>query len=817
MNISYNWLNEIIETKLKPQEIADKLTSIGLESSGVKEIESIKGGLKNFVIGRILDIKKHENSDHLNITKIDIGNGQEPLQIICGASNLKLGKAVVVALIGAKIISGEEEFSIKKSKIRGVESYGMLCSEKEIGIGENNDGIIIIDDENVQIGMPASQYFELTSDFSIEVDITPNRNDATSHYGVARDLAALLNFEDYKYILNKPSATLRDIGNASIDIEIESRDTCQRFMGAVLKNVRVEESPKWLKERLSVIGVNSVNNVVDIANYVLHELGQPIHCYDLDKIGNKISVQKSKKQIFKALNGSDYQLEDSDIVVCNSDNDVLCLAGVIGGGDCGVTDKTKNIFVEVANFNPQYIRKTSKRLGISTDSSFRFERGLDANACELSMFRIIDMLSEYTGCHLENNVFDYYPQETKPFEVKFSLSKLNDIAGNDIEKSDVLKILSSLEIEVVDDKDGCLSLLVPPYRVDVNREIDVIEDVIRIYGYNRIKSNNQKIENISTKTICDYKYNQSLTISEELVGAGFNEILCNSLSSSFLYEGLNSYPKSKLVFLQNPINKDLDIVRQTLLFGGLQSISRNLRRQQKSFRFFEWGNVASIENPDKDVLDKYKEQKILGIFIGGIKNNNSWVEKETEVSPFEIKSVVYNILERIGFEKNDITENLNDFDIYSNKCLEISKQNGEILARLGLVSRDICRIMDIDMPIYYSEIYCDSVLGNSLGKDICIADIPKYPIVKRDLSLLIDKSVTFKDIYECAYKTEKKHLVDVTLFDVYEGKNIPEGKKSYAISFYLSDESKTMSDKEIDSIMQKIQKNLINNLSAELR
>lgn len=817
MNISYNWLKEIIKTELEPQEIADKLTSIGLESSGVKEIESIRGGLKNFVIGRILEIQKHENSDHLSITKIDIGNNQEPLQIICGANNLQLGKAVVVALIGAQIFTDKETFSIKKSKIRGIESFGMLCSEKEIGIGNNNDGIIIIDNPNIKVGMPASEYFELSSDFSIEVDITPNRNDATSHYGVARDLAALLNFENSEYILSKPIVTNRSIGNTSVNINIENGDICPRFMGAVLKDIKVGDSPKWLKERLKVIGVSCINNVVDIANYILYELGLPIHCYDLDKTGNNIFVKKSKEQKFKALNGLEYQLGNDDIVVCDDNDNVLCLAGIIGGNDCSVTSETKNIFIEVANFNPTNIRKTAKRLGISTDSSFRFERGLDANACKLSMFRIIDMLSEYAEGSLQDNVFDYYPKKVAPFEVELSLSKLNDIAGKYISKTDVMKILTSLEIDIIEHLDDSLKLLIPPYRVDVKREIDVIEDILRIYGYNRIQANCQIIDNISTKTICDNRYRQSIVISEELVGQGFNEILCNSLTSSFLYERINSYPKNKLVKLLNPINKELDVVRQTLLFGGLQSISRNIRRQQKLFRFFEWGNVAHIGTDSTDNLSKYKEQNVLGLFIGGIKYNNSWVEKETEVSPFEIKSVVNNILNRIGFEKKEINENLVDFDIFSNKCLEISKSDGDILARLGKVSKDICKLMDIDITIYYAEIYCDNVLCHSLEQEICISDIPKYPVVKRDLSLLIDKSITFRDISQCAYKTDKKYLVNVELFDVYEGENIPNDKKSYAISFYLSDQSKTMNDNEIDSIMNKIQKNLMTNLSAELR
>lgn len=824
MNISYKWLRELLPTNLTPKEVADRLTSIGLETGSIEEVQSIEGGLKGLVIGEVLKVEEHPNSDHLHITKVSIGNESEPLQIVCGAPNVAKGKAVVVATIGTELGSGEDKFTIKKSKIRGVESFGMLCSEVEIGVGEDNSGIILIDLDKVKIGIPASEYYNLESDYSLEVDITPNRNDATSHYGVARDLAAHLSVESGEKVKAElPEVKRREKGNAPIEIEVTDKDLCPRFMGVVIRGVKVAESPEWIKKRLAVIGVNSINNIVDITNYVLHEVGQPMHCYDLKNIGNKLTITTPRSSTnVVTLDDEQRELLPKDITIHSENGDVVCIAGVMGAKNSGVTNDTTDILLEVANFNPTSVRKTARRLGINTDSSFRFERGLDANACEYAIFRAIDLIIEYASGEIDGCVYDYYPVKQEPFRVNLSLDKMYKLVGQEIPEYIILNILSSLEIDITARDSNFLELSVPRYRVDVQRDVDVIEDVMRVYGYNKIGLSGYINANLSSKTLADKSYNRSIIISQELVGAGYNEILCNSLSSSVFYDGLDSYPAKLLVRLLNPLSAELDVMRQTLLFGGLQSISRNLRRQQKSFYFFEWGNVASLKNYNANIdtdkpLKNYVETPILSILTAGLRINNSWAEVNKEVSAFEIKATVINILDRLGIGKDQRVETMAEWDIFSGKCLEISVVKGSVLCRIGKVKNSILKAFDIDIDVYYAEMNWDNVFKIADKQKIEAKDLSKYPLVKRDLSLLLDSSVTFDEIVKISRRSEKKLLLDVALFDVYEGKNLPEGKKSYAVSFFLQDESKTMSDKQIDAIMQKIQRNLQQQLSAELR
>lgn len=822
MDISYLWLKELLPNNLSPEELASVLTSIGLETGSIEERESIKGGLKGLVIGHVLEVAEHENSDHLHVCKVDIGDGNEPYQIVCGASNVEAGKAAIVATIGTVLYDGDKEFTIKKSKIRGVESFGMLCGETEIGVGNDDSGIIKLELSDVQIGMPASEYYNVKSDYILEVDITPNRNDATSHYGVARDLAAALSAsqnKDYKAIL--PKVNEYKIGSSPVSVEVESSADCPRFMSAVIRGVEVKDSPEWLRNRIESIGLNSINNIVDISNYVLHEFGQPMHIYDLSTIGSKAIVKRASEGAkITTLDNVDRILSNSDLAIHSEKSEPLCLAGVMGGVYGSVTNDTKDIFIEVANFNPTLVRKTARRLAISSDSSFRFERGLDANNCKYAMFRALDLLLAEAGGTLDGDVADYYPEVQKAFDIEFSIQKMNNLIGENISLDIVERILNSLEIKILSKDADIWHLEVPRYRIDVERDVDVIEDILRIYGYNNIPLDGYIKANLGSETYSDRSYRRTVVISEQLLGEGYNEILNNSLSSESYYEGLESFKTSELVFLKNPLSNELNVMRQTLLFGALQSLERNIKRQQKSFYYFEWGNVSKFKatNDTELSLKNYKEQARLSLLVAGMRNVSSWIEPNKEVSPFELKASALNILDRLGIDATMRVEKLVDFDIFSGKSLEILNQKGVSLLRMGKVKGSILKMMDIDLKdVFYAELDWDAINKIADQKKIEAQDLSKYPSVKRDLSLLIDKSISFDDIRSIVMKVDRKIIREVILFDVYEGKNLPEGKKSYAISITLQDDTKTMSDKQIDAIMQKVQGNLKKELSAELR
>ena len=822
MNISYDWLREYVQTNLTAEELSKALTSIGLETGGVEEVESVPGGLKGLVIGQVLTCVDHENSDHLHVTTVDIG-AEEPLQIVCGAPNVGVGHAVVVATIGTVLGHGEETFTIKKGKIRGVESFGMLCSEVEIGVGHDNSGIILLPLDKVRIGMPAAEYFGVRTDEVLEVDITPNRIDATSHYGVARDVAAYLTQN-----VTPTKATLpevKNLANGACPVEVEitaSQDVVARYQGVVVRGVTVGESPEWLRFRLEAIGQKPINNIVDITNYVLHEFGQPLHAYDVDKIKSKLIVGLSKPEAkVTLLDHVEHTLCEQDIVISDGSGKPVCLAGVMGAEDSGTTEGTTSIFIESANFNASYVRKSARRQGLNTDSSFRFERGLDANNTTWALARAVSLILELCPeATVDGGVYDYYPVKSEPYQVELSLDKMAKLIGKVIPQEEVKRILESLEIKVLAQEGDLWKLEVPKYRIDVTRDVDVIEDVMRIYGYNNIELSVYIHANLSSQTDIDRSYKRKILISEQLVGAGFSEILCNSLSAEAYYEGLSSYPTERLVRLLNPLSNELGVMRQSLLFGGLQSISRNLRRQIKNIHFFEWGNCYSsrMEEGSTPTMDSYEESQRLGLWISGERVSGNWAHPNETVSPFELKAHVEHILRRLAINVGLLRYQEVECDIFAGKCLEITAEGGRFLVgRLGLVSNKLLTAADIEQPVYYAELEWNTIQRLAERAKIVISELPKFPVVKRDLSLLIDQQTKFVEIEAIAYKSEKKLLKKCELFDVYEGKNLPAGKKSYAVSFFLQDETQTMSEKQIESIMSKIQRSLETQLGASLR
>ena len=822
MNISYDWLREYVQTNLTAEELSKALTSIGLETGGVEEVESVPGGLKGLVIGQVLTCVDHENSDHLHVTTVDIG-AEEPLQIVCGAPNVGVGHAVVVATIGTVLGHGEETFTIKKGKIRGVESFGMLCSEVEIGVGHDNSGIILLPLDKVRIGMPAAEYFGVRTDEVLEVDITPNRIDATSHYGVARDVAAYLTQN-----ITPTKATLpevKSLANGACPVEVEitaPQEVVARYQGVVVRGVTVGESPEWLRFRLEAIGQKPINNIVDITNYVLHEFGQPLHAYDVDKIKSKLIVGLSKPEAkVTLLDHVEHTLCEQDIVISDGSGKPVCLAGVMGAEDSGTTEGTTSIFIESANFNASYVRKSARRQGLNTDSSFRFERGLDANNTTWALARAVSLILELCPeATVDGGVYDYYPVKSEPYQVELSLDKMAKLIGKVIPQEEVKRILESLEIKVLAQEGDLWKLEVPKYRIDVTRDVDVIEDVMRIYGYNNIELSGYIHANLSSQTDIDRSYKRKILISEQLVGAGFSEILCNSLSAEAYYEGLSSYPTERLVRLLNPLSNELGVMRQSLLFGGLQSISRNLRRQIKNIHFFEWGNCYSsrMEEGSTPTMDSYEESQRLGLWISGERVSGNWAHPNETVSPFELKAHVEHILRRLAINVGLLRYQEVECDIFAGKCLEITAEGGRLLVgRLGLVSNKLLTAADIEQPVYYAELEWNTIQRLAERAKIVISELPKFPVVKRDLSLLIDQQTKFVEIEAIAYKSEKKLLKKCELFDVYEGKNLPAGKKSYAVSFFLQDETQTMSEKQIESIMSKIQRSLETQLGASLR
>ncbi len=820
MNISYNWLKEYVNFDLTPDEVAAALTSIGLETGDVEEVQSIKGGLEGLVIGEVLTCEPHPNSDHMHITTVNLGQG-DPVQIVCGAANVAAGQKVVVATLGTKLYDGDECFTIKKSKLRGVESNGMICAEDEIGIGTSHEGIIVLP-EDVVPGTLAKDYYNIKSDYVLEVDITPNRSDACSHYGVARDLYAWLIQNGRQATLKRPSVDAFKVDNHDMNIEIvvENTEACPRYAGVAIKNVTVKESPEWLQNKLRLIGVRPINNIVDITNYILHAYGQPMHCFDADKIkGGKIVVKTCPEGTkFVTLDEVERKLSDRDLMICNAE-EPMCIAGVFGGLDSGTTETTKDVFLESAYFHPTWVRKTARRHGLSTDSSFRFERGIDPNGTIYALKEAALLVKELAGGEIASEIKDNYPAPIADFPVELSYEYTNALIGKVIPAETIKSIVTSLEMKITGETPEGLSLLVPAYRVDVQRPCDVVEDILRIYGYNNVEIPTSVKSSLSVKGDVDKSVKLQNLVSEQLVGCGFNEIMNNSLTAATYYEGLETYKPENLVQLMNPLSNDLNVMRATLLFGGLESIQHNANRKNADLKFFEFGNCyhfnAEKKNPEK-VLAAYSEELHLGLWITGKRVSNSWAHPDENTSVYELKAYVLNIFRRLGVNFGGLVfGNLTD-DIYS-VAISVHTRGGKLLATFGVLHKKIQKAFDIDNEVYYADLNWKELMKAIKNNTVAYKEISKFPAVKRDLALLIDKKVQFAEIEKIAYETDKKLLKSVELFDVYEGKNLEAGKKSYAVSFMLQDENATLNDKQIDKVMQKLIANLQNKLDAKLR
>ncbi len=820
MNISYNWLREYLQFEMTPQQTADMLTSIGLETGSVEEIQTIRGGLEGLVIGEVLTCTEHPNSDHLHLTTVNTGNGGEPLKIVCGAPNVAAGQKVVVATVGTRLWFGEEEITIKRSKIRGEESFGMICAEDEIGIGSSHDGIIVLPPDAV-VGTPAKEYYNVKSDWVLEVDITPNRVDAASHYGVARDLAAALTQAGIPCKLQKPSvdAFAADKTDGGIEVIVEDLEACPRYSGLTIRGVTVQESPDWLKHRLQVIGLRPINNIVDITNYLLHETGHPLHAFDAAHIsGNEVVVRTlPEKSKFVTLDEQERELSDRDLMICNSDEG-MCIAGVFGGLHSGVTQETRDIFIESAYFNPTRVRKTARRHGLNTDSSFRFERGADPNNTVYVLKRAALLVKELAGGTIEGEIRDIYPTPVEKATVNLAYKKVNSLIGKEIPAETVKNILRSLEIEIEQENGEELTLRIPTYRVDVTRDVDVIEDILRIYGYNNVEFSHSLKGNLSYQTATDRKHKLQTLISEQLTAAGFSEILNNSLTKKSYYEPLTSYPAPHCVSLVNPLSGDLSVMRQTMLFGGLESIAYNRNRKQGDLRLYEFGNCYRYDGEkqqQEQILAPYSEETMIGLWLCGKRTRKNWAAAEEQTSVYELKAHLENILRRLGINGNGIRQEELQNDLYSTAMSLRTRK--ELIGSFGIVHPQLCKLFDIDTEVFYAEMSWDKLMQESDKKSVSFTEISRFPAVSRDLALLIDQGVSFAQIEKVARTTEKKLLKQVALFDVYEGKKLPEGKKSYAVNFLLQDETKTLNDKQIDGVMKRIRQNLEQELGAELR
>ena len=820
MNISYNWLKEYLDFDLTPEETSVALTSIGLEVGSVEEVQTVKGGLEGLVIGQVLTCEPHPNSDHMHVTTVDLGQG-EPAQIVCGAPNVAAGQKVVVAPLGCKLYDGDQCFTIKKAKLRGIESCGMICAEDEIGIGTDHSGIIVLPDTAV-VGTLAKDYYNIKSDYVIEVDITPNRADACSHYGVARDLYAYLVQNEKPAQLHKPSVDAFAVENHDLDIPVivENGEACPRYAGVTIKGVTVKESPEWLQERLRIIGLRPINNIVDITNYICHGFGHPMHCFDADKIkGGKVVVKTMPEGTpFVTLDGVEHKLSDRDLMICNAE-EPMCIGGVFGGLDSGTTEETKNVFLESAYFHPTWIRKTARRHGLSTDASFRYERGVDPNNAVYILKLAALMVKELAGGTISSEVKDVTAQEFPPFRVELNYQQVHDLIGKEIGAETIKRIVKSLEMDIVAETAEGLTLDVPQYRVDVQRPCDVVEDILRIYGYNNVEIPTTLKSSLTVKTDTDRSQRMQNLISEQLVGEGFNEILNNSLTRAAYYDNLQCYPSQNLVRLMNPLSSDLNVMRQTLLFGGLESIARNINHKNPDLRFFEFGNCYYFHEERRNAekaLAPYSEDYHLGLWLTGKKVTGSWAHADEDSTIYELKAYVENVFARLGISAAQLQTAPATEDIFST-ALSFNQRSGKRVAMFGIVSRSILKQLDIDQPVFFADLCWNELMKLQKNYKTSFKEIAKYPAVKRDLALLVDSSVQFGDIEKLAFETDRKLLKKVTLFDVYEGKTLLAGKKSYAVSFTLQDETQTLNDKAIDKVMQKLIYNLENKLGAKLR
>lgn len=806
MKISYNWLKTLINIDLTPQQIDEYLTSSGLEVEGIEAFETIKGGLKGVVIGEVIEKEKHPDADKLSITKVNVG-GPELLNIVCGAPNVEAGQKVLVATIGAKLYpTTGEPFEIKKSKIRGQASEGMICAEDEIGLGASHDGILILPSDAV-VGTPAAQFFNLQEDAVLEIGLTPNRADAASHYGVARDLAAILNCKNNTDSYQAHLHNIFELPEASnlnkIDVTIENTDACQRYSGLVISGITVKESPTWLKNYLLAIGLRPINNIVDITNFVMHDLGQPLHAFDFDKItGEKISVKTGLAGTkFTTLDGTERTLFENDLMICNA-NEPMCLAGVFGGLTSGVSQSTTSIFLESAYFNPAFVRKSSKQHGLKTDSSFRFERGTDPEMTVIALKRAAALIFEMAGGVLSMDLLDIYPNVLEPFQIAFSYHNCNKLIGKEIDKNSIKHIITSLGITIQQEGGETLLLSVPQYKTDVTREADVIEEVMRIYGYNNVEESSQ------IKFTANFADRERMTAAENttanlLANSGFNEIMGLSLTKESYYN-----PETSLVKVLNPLSTDLNVMRNSMLFGGLESLSYNINRKQADLKFFEFGKTYQTIDADF----KYAETKHLTLFVTGRKYAENPFGENNKVDFNYLKACVEAILHKLSipFKVND----LHHSDFNYGLSLVFKSKN---LVNVGLVNKSICKKMDINADVFYADFNLDNVLSLVGKAKLEFKEISKFPSVRRDLALLLDKKITYKELEELAFNTERKLLKTVNLFDIYEGDKLEAGKKSYALSFNLQDDEATLNDKQIENVMQKLIKTYTEKVGATIR
>ncbi len=820
MEISYKWLKEYVDFDLTPQETADALTSCGLEVDALEEVQTIKGGLKGLFVGKVLTCEMHPNSDHLHITTVDLGKG-EPQQIVCGAPNVAAGQKVIVADLGCVLYDGDKEFVIKKSKLRGVESNGMICAEDEIGVGESHDGIIVLP-EDAPVGQPAAEYYHLESDWVIEIDITANRSDALSHWGVARDLYAWLKRNGHETSLHRPDCTEFTVDNNDlpIDVEIENTEACKRYACVSITGCEVKESPEWLQNKLKVIGLRPINNIVDITNYVMMAYGQPMHCFDADMVtGHKIVVRTQPEGTkFVTLDGEEHTLGEHDLSICNAE-EPMCIAGIFGGKGSGTYDTTTNVVLESAYFHPTWIRKSARRHGLSTDASYRFERGIDPNGIIYALKQAAILCKQLAGGKVSMEIKDVYPNPMADARVQLDYEYVDRLIGKAIGHDMIKSIVESLEMKVVEETAEGLLLDVPAYRVDVQRPCDVVEDILRIYGYNNVEIPTQLKSSLTILGEADKTYHLQNVIGEQLVGCGFREILNNSLTKTSYYTELNKYTEETTVKVMNPLSSDLGVMRQSLIFGGLESICRNVNHKMPNLRFFEFGNCyhySPEKKNDEDPIKAYTEEMHLGMWITGKRVEGSWTHPDEQSSFYELKGYVLNIVKRLGVNPGIMVCEHSDNNVFG-KALVLKTRAGKVLCEMGTVCHKILKKMDIAQDVFYADLNWDNLMRAIKKNETLYHDISKFPSVSRDLALLIDKSVQFEQIEQIARQTEKKLLKSVELFDVYEGKNLPDGKKSYAVNFILQDESKTLTDKQIEAIMNKLINNLKQKLGAELR
>ena len=809
MKISYNWLKQFLEIDLKADKVGKILTDLGLEVEGIENFESVKGGLKGVVVGKILTCEKHVNADRLKVTTVDLGIG-DPVQIVCGAPNVEVGQKVPVATVGTKLYDADgNDFTIKKGNIRGEESNGMICAEDELGLGTGHEGILVLD-KDIEVGKAAAEVFEISIDQVFEIGLTPNRADAMSHYGVARDLRAglLQRGSNLKLITPSVSNFDVDIRKLKIDVEVEDSNQVPRYAGVTITDIKVGDSPKWIQEKLKAIGLTPINNIVDITNYVLHELGQPLHAVDADKIkGNKILVKNLPSNTsFTTLDGIERKLNKEDIMICDGNSTPMCIAGIYGGLSSGVTENTTSIFLESAYFNPVSIRKTAKRFGLNTDASFRFERGIDPNITEYALKRAAILIEDIAGGNIASEITDIYPVKIEDHQVRLSYQNTTRLIGEEIPSDTIKNILASLDIKINNHTVAGLGLTIPAYRVDVTREADIVEEILRVYGYNNITTSTKLNTSISYSDKIDQNKILEL-ISNQLVSQGLFEIMSNSLTTPDYIKYSDSLKEGQNVQIVNPLSTDLSVLRQSLLFSGLEAIAYNINRKNNKLKLFEFGK--SYHKYESG----YEEQKLFSLLISGNRSDDSWLNESKRLDFFYLKGIINTLLERLGLDqlKSKPTKN----DIFS-EGMTMHMRKKKIID-FGVVKPSILKEFGIKQEVLYADFNFDNIIQVINNKSIKVVELSKFPPVKRDLSLLLDNDISFEEIYNLTFQIEKKLVQSVDLFDVYEGDKLPPNKKSYAVSFILQDNSKTLNDKQIDKIMQKLQYAFETKLKAELR